>query len=105
MLLVYAAYNMLYVTYILFLIKNVMMDGSFKELVTIHYALNTLVMEDGSKGKQLVHWSFLRSPFLKTNRRTPICTIITGRKKGLVDGSMAQIDTRKVVGSIQRETL
>ena len=95
----------MYVTYVIFFIKNAMMIGSFKGLVTIHYALNTLVMEVGSKGKQLVLWSFLRCPFLETNRRTSICTIITGQNIVLVDGSMAQIDSRKVVGSIHRETL
>ena len=96
---------MLYVTYIIFFIKNAMMIGSFKGLVTNHYALNTLVMEDGSKGKLLVHWSLPRFPFLITNRRIPICTIITGKNIVLVDGLMAQIDSRKVVGSIQRKTL
>ena len=82
-----------------------MMIGSFKELVKIHYALSTLIMRDGSKRKQFVHWSFPRSLFLKTNWKTPTCTIILRRNIGLVDGLMAQIETRKVIGEIQRGTL
>ena len=84
--------------------KNAMMVGSLKGLVKIHYALNTLVEQDGSKLEQLVYWSLLRSLFLKTNKKTPICTITLGQNISLVDGSMAQIETKKVVGSIQRET-
>ena len=89
----------------IYFIKNAMMVGSLKGLVKNHYALNTLVKQDGSKLKQLVYWSLLRSLFLKTNKRTPICTIISSQNIGLVDGLMAQIETKKVVGSIQQETL